>query len=326
MITLKAALLSVIIPVYNVEPYLEQCLDSVVNQTYKNLEIICVNDGSTDKSMDILLKYQKKDKRIIIISQPNKGVSEARNTALRFINGEYMTFVDPDDYIAIDTYERAMKPFLDGLDIDFVEFKWEAFFDNGPVIDIKHKRYNPGIHKREMFAGYIWNKVYRTKIIQEMGLNFIPNVTYGDVYFSYAHLLSTKRSFFIDEKFLFYRRRENSMTQKQYKIAFKGYIDVFTNIAEIVKFAKKHNLYHQNKDIIYSKYMSNVCAVRNDTDWQTKQAIIAHCDNWILRSDCHVDVKKAYLKQRQRILGKANFSRTHMRRDSFKECFNISKR
>lgn len=324
MITLKTALLSVIIPVYNVEPYLEQCLDRVVNQTYKNLEIICINDGSTDKSMDILLKYQRKDKRIIIISQPNKGLSEARNSGLRHANGEYIAFLDSDDYISTNAYEVAMKPFLDGLDIDFTEFKWESFNDrDGSVIQMKHKKYNPGIHQREMFSGYVWNKIYKTSILKKMNINFIPNVLYEDIYFSYSHLISTKKSFFIDDKLLFYRRRDNSITQEQYKKSFKDYLDVFTNISELVKFAKKHNLYHQNKDIIYGKYMSNVRAVRNDTNWQTKQAIIAHCDNWILRSDCHINIKKAYMQQRQRILGKQNFMNTNMKQNSFRDCFNI---
>ena len=99
MLSAKAALLSVIIPVYNVEPYLEQCLDSVINQTYKNLEIICINDGSTDNSLKILEKYQKKDSRIKLINQKNKGLSEARNAGLDVAKG---------GYIALDTEEKPV--------------------------------------------------------------------------------------------------------------------------------------------------------------------------------------------------------------------------
>ena len=112
MLSAKAALLSVIIPVYNVEPYLEQCLDSVINQTYKNLEIICINDGSSDNSLKILEKYQKKDSRIKLINQKNKGLSEARNAGLDVAKGEYIAFVDSDDYLELNAYKEAMKVML----------------------------------------------------------------------------------------------------------------------------------------------------------------------------------------------------------------------
>lgn len=92
-------LISVIIPCYNVEKCVSYCLESVINQTYKNLEIICVNDGSKDGTLDVLKKYAEKDSRIKIIDQPNKGVSAARNAALDSMNGDYLTFIDSDDFI-----------------------------------------------------------------------------------------------------------------------------------------------------------------------------------------------------------------------------------
>ena len=101
-------LISIIVPVYNVEKYLEQCLESLLNQTYKNIEIIVVNDGSTDQSLDILKKYSFKDNRIKLYSQKNQGISAARNTALEHINGKYVMFVDSDDWIEINTCEIAL--------------------------------------------------------------------------------------------------------------------------------------------------------------------------------------------------------------------------
>ena len=97
--------ISVIIPVYNTEKYLSRCLDSVVNQTFKDLEIICVNDGSTDNSNEILDRYASKDNRITVINQKNGGLSAARNTGLRHASGQYIGFVDSDDWIDIDYYE-----------------------------------------------------------------------------------------------------------------------------------------------------------------------------------------------------------------------------
>lgn len=102
-------LISVIIPIYNAEKYLRQCLESVINQTYKQLEIILVNDGSTDGSLSICYEYQKKDSRIIIISQQNKGAYKARKNAIKIANGKYVTFVDGDDWIDKDMYYDLLK-------------------------------------------------------------------------------------------------------------------------------------------------------------------------------------------------------------------------
>ena len=91
--------ISVIIPVYNVEKYLRECLDSLLNQTFKDIEIICVNDGSTDGSLNILNEYASKDSRFIIINQNNQGLSAARNNGLNVAKGDYVAFLDSDDYI-----------------------------------------------------------------------------------------------------------------------------------------------------------------------------------------------------------------------------------
>lgn len=104
---LKNPDISIIVPVYNVEKYLPQCLESLINQTYANIEIICVNDGSTDNSLEILDKYAKRDSRIIVINQKNSGVSVARNAALKIISGKYLMFVDGDDWIELNNCETA---------------------------------------------------------------------------------------------------------------------------------------------------------------------------------------------------------------------------
>ena len=113
-------LVSVIIPVYNVERYLAQCLDSVINQTYPNLEIICVNDGSRDGSPDILRRYADEDARIQVIDKANGGVSQARNDALDCARGEYIMFVDSDDWVEPDACENAVNAMRE-YDADIVK-------------------------------------------------------------------------------------------------------------------------------------------------------------------------------------------------------------
>ena len=111
-------LISIIVPVYNVESYLKKCLESIINQTYKNIEIILIDDGSTDSSGKICDDYANKDKRIKVIHKQNGGVSDARNTALDICRGDYIGFIDSDDYIELDMYETLLKFLLNNnLDV-----------------------------------------------------------------------------------------------------------------------------------------------------------------------------------------------------------------
>ena len=123
-------MVSIIIPVYNTGKYLRQALDSVINQSYKNLQIICVNDGSTDCSLAILEEYAKEDSRIEIISQPNSGLSSARNRGLISAKGDYLMFLDSDDWLDVDTVAKA-RTNLDSNDVDIV--LWGKEYDNRSV-------------------------------------------------------------------------------------------------------------------------------------------------------------------------------------------------
>ena len=126
---------SVIVPVYNVEKYLKDCLDSVVNQTLEDIEIICVNDGSTDNSLAILEEYAEKDSRIKIITQENKGLGGARNTGLYHANGEYISFIDSDDWIELNTFEELYN-MSKNLDLDMLMFQMKVFnIETGEFIE-----------------------------------------------------------------------------------------------------------------------------------------------------------------------------------------------
>ena len=121
--------ISVIIPIYNVEKYLERCLDSIVNNTYKNLEIICVNDGSSDGCQMILEKYNAIDKRFRVIAKKNGGVSSARNEGLKICTGDFVAFIDPDDWIQNNYFEVLMKYQKDG-DYDIVVCDYQRSYSS----------------------------------------------------------------------------------------------------------------------------------------------------------------------------------------------------
>ena len=100
---------SVILPVYNVEKYLKECLDSILNQTLQEIEVICVDDGSTDRSLEILREYEKKDKRVIVLTQENKGAGAARNKGLAIAKGEYLSFLDSDDFLLPECWKKLIE-------------------------------------------------------------------------------------------------------------------------------------------------------------------------------------------------------------------------
>ena len=168
--------ISLIIPVYNVEKYLARCLDSVINQTFKDLEIICIDDGSTDNSSDILQNYALKDERIVVIRQANAGLSAVRNVGISRAKGEYICFIDSDDWIDFDfcekLYNSAEKHSADiavaGI-IRACRFKRKYFlrFEEEKVsLDLQEKFDICDVPER----CYVWNKIYRMYGIKFTGL------------------------------------------------------------------------------------------------------------------------------------------------------------
>ena len=172
---------SVIIPVYNVEKYLRECLDSVINQTFKDIEIICVNDGSTDNSLKILKEYEQRDERIVLISQSNKGVSSARNVALECAKGEYVCFMDPDDTVELDLVEKCYKEIIKNDD-DIVVFGMNII-KNG----IKKVRSDMTLLEENAFytdnidvifglSHNVCNKIFKRDFIEKYKIRFIENI------------------------------------------------------------------------------------------------------------------------------------------------------
>ena len=205
---------SVIIPVYNVEEYLRECLDSVINQTLKEIEIICVDDGSTDSSLEILKEYAKNDNRISVLTQENLHAGVARNAGLAVAKGEYVHFLDSDDWIEKETYQEVLQDInssdigiFKGIRIDYklmqkVDMTWLA----SPKLN--------GIYNTEalyknlynLFSPEIWNKLYKLNFLRKFNLYFQSIISCNDVYFSYAALglsqtLSVKQSMFYHYRF-----------------------------------------------------------------------------------------------------------------------------
>ena len=313
MVQLKAALLSVIIPVYNVEPYLEQCLDSVVNQTYKNLEIICINDGSTDNSLKILEKYQKKDKRIKMINQKNKGLSGARNAGLDIATGGYIAFVDSDDYLELNAYEEAMKVMLQDRSIDLVEFKFSNFSQDKDPLNINRangvKRYYYNMFTAKEHTVSPCNKVFRYKIIKDMNIQFPIGLICEDNFFTNAYVISMNKSAFLNLRLYNRRIHCDSIMGRERITDNAKKMDLYYNYDALVDFAVRHNIYEQKKEFIYERYIGQVSKFCNDN--KRLMEAITHWDKKILDSDCPDKLKVKYLKKR-------NFIKSQMQRRGYR--------
>lgn len=182
--------ISIIIPVYNAEKYLTRCLDSVINQTYKKLEIIVVDDGSTDDSKKILEEYEKKDSRMVIIHKKNGGQSSARNVGLKYANGDYIGFVDSDDYIVDNMYE-FLKDMIEQHHADIAMCDYtrnKNKLDKGwneKIVEYLGEDINMLFYrlKGEKSFYSVWNRLYTKNLLQ--GINFIEGKTTEDVLFTY---------------------------------------------------------------------------------------------------------------------------------------------
>lgn len=206
-------LISVIVPVYKVEEYLCECLDSIINQTYKNLEIILVDDGSPDNSSTICEEYAEKDSRIKVIHQKNSGVSVARNTGLNAVTGDYIGFVDGDDYIELNMFEELYKC----LTANFADMSVCGIKQFG--VKTKSDFYGNKCLNRSDFLkevlcenipSYLCNKLFKKQLFS--GIVFPANLVYEDL--SVLHMIVAKASKIglNDKTFYNYRARENTIT------------------------------------------------------------------------------------------------------------------
>lgn len=283
--------LSVILPVYNVENYLEECLDSLLNQTYSNFEIIAVNDGSTDNSLQILLKYKLLFKKMIIISQENSGLSSARNTGIEQCSGTYIYFLDSDDYISKNTFEKVIDIFKE-TDVDLIKFDATPFSDD-PNFNVDLNEYNSNniyqtgkIYEKSEFLSLIekkyqapvWLYIFKADILKLNNLSFRPDLLHEDELFTPKLLVNCNKFYYINEQFFKRRYRKGSiMTTQNNEKSILNYniiINDLYNYSEIFVGEEKKFLINRLKGIYYTScclsinYTNKYCGKL--TDFGTK--------------------------------------------------------
>ena len=217
--------ISIIIPIYNVEKYLSPCLDSVLNQTYKNLEIILVNDGSTDACAEICDSYATTDSRIKIVHQKNGGLSDARNSGLKMVTGDCVGFVDSDDVISVDFYSKMLHTLQDHnadiVECNFMRFSAENEWQSVPaVVDNTTGIYSAEealqLLMKQQLKQIVWNKLYKTTIIK--GLLFEKGRLHEDEFWTYKVFGEAKKIIKIPDILYFYRQQDSSIMGKGYSL------------------------------------------------------------------------------------------------------------
>lgn len=218
------SLISVIIPIYNVEKYLDRCVDSIINQTYKNLEIILVDDGSPDNCPKMCDDYAEKDSRIRVVHKKNGGLSDARNVGMEVATGEYVSFIDSDDYISLDFYETLLQTMIDN-DSDIVECSVVKFYENEKFDeysdDLKVTNYETvdaldGLISENPFKQHVWNKLYKSSVA--LDIPYAVGKLNEDEFWTYQVFGKAKKVTRINKTIYYYFQRNGSIMGNGYNI------------------------------------------------------------------------------------------------------------
>lgn len=284
---MASGLLTIVVPVYKVEAYLDICVSSIVNQTYKNLEIILVDDGSPDNCPKLCDEWASKDNRIRVIHRKNGGLSAARNDGLRSSNGEYLLFVDSDDFLEIDACERLMN-IANGEDVILGE---ATIVENGKSIPRVHTNLKENyiytgpeyvitaVKKGEWFAAVCYN-MYRIRFLKENNLFFMEGVLHEDNEFTPRLCLAAKTVKYCHYRFYNYIIRGDSITghlsQKHYDDLMKIYSSWY-HMNTLISDKKTKKIYsgvlaksyiytcrtHKKLEVIYPEGMNATYLVKN---------------------------------------------------------------
>jgi hypothetical protein len=259
---------SVIVPIYNVEKYLEKCINSLLSQTLEDIQIILVNDGSKDNSGNIAKEYEKNNKdRVIYVEKENGGLSDARNYGLKYATGDFIAFLDSDDYIEKNAYEKMYNKAIEE-NADYVEcdFLWE--FPNKIRVD---KQY-PYKNKKEMLSFVrvvAWNKLIKRQLIIDNNLEFPKGLRYEDVEFTYKLIPFINKFAYVDKPFIHYVQREGSIANVQNERT----AEIFNVLDNVIEFYKKNNIYEEYRNELeynYARYLlcsslKRMCKIKDKT-------------------------------------------------------------
>lgn len=253
--------ISVILPVYNVEKYLRQCLDTIIGQTLREIEILCVDDGSTDNSARILEEYAQKDQRIKIYTQKNAGAGAARNLGLRHASGKYLSFLDSDDFFEPDMLEEAYRQ-AERYEAEMVVFRSNQYLTEKdeyketpwtlrkqelpPYAPFGHRQMTDNIFK--VFVGWAWDKLFLKAFIDEKKITFQEQRTSNDLFFVFSAVATARKIAIVDRVLAHQRRDAKDSLSKTREKSWNCFYVALTALRERMK---QEGLYNEvEKDFI----------------------------------------------------------------------------
>lgn len=280
---MSAPLLSVIIPVHNTAPWLRTCLDSVCSQTYRHLDIICVDDGSTDGSLDILHEYEKKESRIRVLSQPNRGQGAARNAALQICQGEFITGLDADDYLLPETYETCLTAMEN--DVDIVCFGIRCVADPGDEALIANIDYTqPYEGKQPVSTELITrtgvnfvNKIWRRSLVAQGSGQFCEGLRYEDNYFYFTTIPCARHITYLPQQFYQRLMRSNSTMGSTFSAKTTQGMEHLMVTERILDFYVARGWQQAHRELFRYIILNSLRFIRNSTpeSWANEASTIA---------------------------------------------------
>ena len=243
--------LSVIVPCYNGEKFISRCLESLVNQTLQDIEIIVINDGSTDNSQDIIDSYANKYHNIKAYKIPNSGIADARNFGVSKVETPYFGFLDCDDYTDVTMFEKMYNKAIEtNAQVVVSNFYWvkgkkKKLEKEGP--------YNTGKDMLIHLFAVLWNKIYDTEFVRSTNIRFPSGNRYEDAYFLYCLAPNIERLAFVDEAFVHYVQHDNSITHNNNE-EVKNMITIFDNILNYYAHTNRYDEYHDELEYLHIKF------------------------------------------------------------------------
>jgi len=225
--------ISIIVPIYNVKKYIQQCVESLINQTYKNLEIILIDDGSTDGCGELCDEFGKKDQRIHVIHKQNGGLSDARNKGIDVASGDYIGFVDSDDWISHNMYEKMLSS-LKSVNADIAVCGWvEEFLNNSiekcpPQKILDKNEALKELLENLLIADHACDKLYKTSLFKN--IRYPVGKTYEDILTTYKLFNNANKVLYISDAFYHYRQRKGSIARSNFNLKKMEWLDAVKSL------------------------------------------------------------------------------------------------
>lgn len=287
-------MISVIVPCFNSENTIERCLESIINQTYSNIEILVIDDGSSDDTGEIVKKYASRDKRIKYFYKINEGVSEARNLGLRESKGEYISFVDSDDCLKPDMYQKLVVILKNGFDIaisNVAPIKNEDSSDHSNVLD--SSKLLVELVKDKGINGYLWNKLFKSEIIKKNQLFLNKEIHFTeDLLFCVEYVLKvTGKSLKINERLYEYNQSNFSITNEKYN---EKRVSAINSLECILKHLRNNKERINDYETVYREYYNYYAQILISTvvNGQKSGLITTDIKDSILEKINEIDQKK----------------------------------